>query len=93
MQAVCPPASSIIRTWLSVVELQRQLYVPRWLGTCNLSHRGSQAHIGRIELDVVEGVDEVTSELQTEALCKLKVLVQAQIHISEMRRTQPSELR
>ena len=89
MQAVCPPASSIIRIWLSVVELQRELYVPRWLGTCNLSHRGSQAHIWCIELDVVESIDKVGAELQTETLTELKILMQTHVHVCEMRRTQP----
>src|SRR6185437_8935499 len=93
MQAACPPASSIIRAKLSVVEFQRQLYVSWGLGACDLSHRGSQAHIWCIELDVVESVDEVGPELQTEPLIKLKILVQTHIHVCEMRRTQPTELR
>ena len=61
-------ACLIIRALFSVVELQRQLDVPWGLGTCNLSHRGSQAHVWCVELDVVESIDEVGSELQTEPL-------------------------
>ena len=93
MQAVCPPASSIIRIWLSVVELQRELYVPRWLGTCNLSHRSAQAHVRCVELDMVEGVDEVGPELQPEPLPDWEVFVQAQVDVGVVGRTKPIELR
>src|SRR6266849_2006272 len=96
MQVEYPPASPIIRVLFSVVELQRQLYVPRGLGTCNLSHRGcgaSEAHVRCIELDVVESVDEVASELQTKPLAELEVLMQTQVHVGVMRRAQRSELR
>src|SRR6266852_3150693 len=93
MQVEYPPASPIIRVLFSVVELQGQLYIPRGLGTCNLSHRGSEAHVWCIELDVVESVDEVASKLQTKPLAELEVLMQTQVHVGVMRRAQRSELR
>ena len=69
-------ACLIIRALCSVVELQRKLDVPWGLSTRNLSHLGSQAHVGCVELDVVESIDEVGSELQTKPLRYLKVLMQ-----------------
>ena len=83
---------TIIRAWLSVVELQRQLYVPRWLSACDLPHRGSETHVRCIELDVVECIDKVGPELQSESLSELKVLMQTHVHVGEVRRTQTSEL-
>ncbi len=63
-------------TWFaSIVELQRQLYVPGWLGRGDLSHGRTQAHVWCIKLGVVEGIDEVSPELQSEALRQLEVFV------------------
>ncbi len=45
-------------------------------------------HIGCVVLDVVEGVDEVGSELQPESLADREVLVQAEVNVAVMRRTQ-----
>ena len=61
-------ACLIIRALCLEVELQRQLDVPWGLSARNLSHRGSQAHVWCVELDVVESIDEVGSELQTKPL-------------------------
>ena len=61
----------IIRGLCLVVELQRQLDVPWRLGALggpNLPHRWSKAHVRRVELYVVECIDEVSSELQLEPL-------------------------
>ena len=80
-------ACLIIRALFSVVELQRQLDVPWGLGTCNLSHRGSQAHVWCVELDVVESVNEISSELEAEPLRQQKVLMQTQIYVRVTRRT------
>lgn len=77
----------------SKIELQRQLYVPGRLGAGNLSHRRSQTHIRCIELDMVESIDEVGSELQPESLAHREVLMQTQVDVAVMRRTQISELR
>ena len=81
-------ACLIIRALCSEVELQRQLYVPWGLGSCNLPHRGSQGHVWGVELDVVESIDEVGSELQTKPLRYLKVLMQTQVYVGVMRRAQ-----
>jgi len=86
-------ACIIIRSSFSVVEFQRQLYVPWGLGTGNLSHRGSQTHVGRVELDMVESVDEVGSELQPESLADWEVLMHTHVDVGVMGRTQPIELR
>ena len=79
------PACIIIRVLFSVVELQSQLYVPRGLGACDLSHLGSQGRVGCVELGVVKGVDEVGSELQSESLRNGEVLVQTQVDVAVMR--------
>src|SRR5215472_8751652 len=76
----------IIRVPTSIIELQCELYVPGRLGTCDLSHRVSQAHVGRIVLDVIESVNEVGSKLQAEALGNRKVFMQAQIYVGVTRR-------
>ena len=86
-------ACIIIRALFSVVEFQRQLYVSRWLCAGNLSHRGSQTHVGCVVLDVVEGVDEVGPELQTEPLSELKILMQTHVNVCEMGRAERSKLR
>jgi len=77
----------------SVVEFQRQLYVPWGLGTGNLSHRGSQTHVWCVVLDMVESVDEVGSELQPELLPDRKVFMHTQVDVGVMGRTQVIELR
>ena len=79
-------ACIIILVLFSVIEFQSQLYVPWGLGAFDLSHAGTDAHIRCVELDVVEHVDEVGSELQAEPLRKLEVLVQAQVYVCVMRR-------
>ena len=78
-------ACLIIRGLLSVVELQSKLDIPWRLGTGNLSHGGTKAHVWRVELDVVKRIEEVGSELQFEPLCKLQVLMQTQVYVGEMR--------
>lgn len=86
-------ACIIIGASCSVVEFERQLYVPRGLSTGNLPHCGSQAHVRCVELGVVEEVDEVGSELQPESIGEREVLVHAHVDICVMWRTQPIELR
>ena len=86
-------ACIIIRALFSVVEFQRQLYVPWRLGTGNLSHRGSQTHVGCVVLDMVESVDEVGPELQPESLSDREILVHAHVDVGVTGRTQSIELR
>src|SRR4029077_786577 len=86
-------ACIIIRVLFSIIEFQSQLYVSWGLGACNLPHRGSQTHIRCVELDVVEGIDEVGSELQFEPLRNHEILMQAQIDVGVMRGGYRSELR
>src|SRR3954463_13515789 len=92
MQAGSPPAS-LYGFCFSVIKFQRQLYVPRRRGASDLSHRRAETHIWCVELNVVEGVDKVASELQPEPLCKLEVLVQTQINVRVVGRAQAAELR
>ena len=87
--AACP----IIRALRLVIELQSELNIPWRLSTGNLPHSGTEAHVWRVELHVVERIDEVSSELQLEAFRKQEVLMQTQVHVGETRPTQPSELR
>jgi hypothetical protein len=61
-------ACLIVRRLLLVVELQRELNISGRLGAGDLPHGCSQAHIRCVQLRVVEGVDEVGSELQPEPL-------------------------
>ena len=78
-------ACIIIRTLFSVVEFQRQLYVPWGLGAGNLSHRGSQTHVGCVVLGMVESVDEVGSELEPESLADGEVFMHTQIDVGVTR--------
>src|SRR5215475_988648 len=93
MQAGGPPASLIIVLRFSEVELERQLYVPRRLGICNLPHRWPNARIRRLKVYMVKRVDEVGAELQLEPLRHLKVLVQAEVQVGVTRCAQAAELR
>ena len=86
-------ACLIVRCLYLVVELQRKLNVPRRLGAGNLPHRGPKAHVWRVQLDMVEGIDEVSSKLQSEPLGHLEVLLDAQVYVGEVRRSQSRELR
>lgn len=91
MQAHEMPASLyviLIRDPVSVIEFQSQLYISWRLGTGDLSHRGSQTHVRCVELHVVERVDEVASELQAESLSNREVLMQTEVDVAVMRRTQ-----
>lgn len=83
-------ACLIIRVLFSVVELQRQLDIPWRLGTGNLSHVSANTRAGHVQLYVVKRIDEVRSELQPEPLCHLEVLLQTQVNVGVMRRSQPS---
>ena len=83
----------IIRIQSSVVEFQSQLYVPWRLGGRNLAHSGTITHIGCVVLGVVEGVDEVGSELQPESLGDWEVFMQAHVDVGVTGRTQSIELR
>src|SRR5256885_8840172 len=86
-------ACLIIRGLCLVVELQRKLNVPWRLSTGNLSQLRTQVpNVWCVQLDVVEGIDEVSSELQFEPLRNLDVLVQTQIYIGVTRRAQVCEL-
>src|SRR5258708_24421318 len=85
-------ACLIIRGLCLVVELQRQLDVPWSLGVGNLSHGRSKAHIRCVELDVVECIDEVSSELQPEPLRECEVLMQTQVYVGVTRPSQTAEL-
>ena len=80
-------ARFIIRGLFLVIDFQGQLYVPGWLSTCDLPHRGSKAHIGCVELDVIERVDEVGSELQSKLFPDREVFMQTHVYIGVMRRT------
>ncbi len=89
-------ACIIIRALFSVVEFQRQLYVPWGLGAGNLSHRGwrlaglnrcGQTHVRCVELDMVESVDEVGSELQPESLSDWEILMQTHVDVGVVGRT------
>ena len=70
-------ACPIIRGLGLVVELQRKLYVPRVLRARNLPHCASKIHIRCVEVDVIEGVHEIATELKLVPFRKLKVLLQA----------------
>jgi len=78
-------ACLIIRALLLVVELQRELDIPRGLSAGDLPHRGVDAGVWDVELNMVEEIDEVSSELQLEPLRKLEVLMDTQIYGGEMR--------
>src|SRR5438045_6571985 len=70
----------------SVIEFQRQLYVPWGLGSGYLPHGGAQPHVWRVVLDVVESIKEVASELQSEPLGNREILMQTQIDVGVRRR-------
>ena len=72
---------------MSEVEFQGQLYVPWVLGGRDLSHTVTQTHVRCVELDVVESVNEISSELEAEPLRQQKVLMQTQIYVRVTRRT------
>ena len=76
-----------------VVEFESELNVPWRLGAGNLTHGGAKAHVGRVVLYVVKGVDEVSSELQVEPLCNVEVLGQTEVYVGVVRTAQTSELR
>jgi hypothetical protein len=86
-------ACIIIRGLTSIIEFQRQLYVPWGLSACDLSDRRPQTGVGRVVLDMVKGVDEVATKLQTDAFRQLEVFVQARVDIEVARRAQTSQLR
>ena len=93
MQARSAPASLIIRFLTSIVELQRQLDVSWRLSARNLAHAGANTHARCIVLNMIEGVDEVRAELQPESFGNRKVLMQAEIDVTVMRRPEVGELR
>ena len=76
-----------------VVEFESELNVPWRLGAGNLTHGGAKAHVGRVVLYMVKGVDEVSSELQFEPLCNLEVLGQTDVYVGVVRTAQTRELR
>src|SRR5579863_7508209 len=86
-------ACLIIRGLCLVVELQRKLNIPRTLGTGNLPHCRSKAHVRSVGLHVVERVQEVGSKLQPEAFRHLEVFMETQIHVSVMWAAKSRELR
>src|ERR1700745_678937 len=86
--AACP----IIRAPCLVVELQSELDVPWRLSAGNLPHGGTEAHVWRVQLHVVKRINEISPELQSEALSELEVLMQTQVYIGVMRTSQPAEL-
>ena len=47
-----------------------------------------KTHIGCVVLDMVESIDEVGSELQPESLGNREVLMQTEVNVAVMRRTQ-----
>jgi len=69
-------ACIIIRVLASIIEFQRQLYIPHRLGAGDLSHTGiarrklrcAQAHVRSVVINVVKEVDEVIGK----SLCKLR---------------------
>ena len=83
-----PELPAQLYEFASVIEFQRQLYVPGWLGAVDQSHRSPQSHVWRVVLDMVESINEVASELQSEPLCNREVLMQTQIYVRVMWRAQ-----
>jgi hypothetical protein len=77
---VCSPAPSYFTGGL-VVQLQGKLDIPWVLRAGDLTHGRSKVHVWSVQVDVVEGIDEVGSELQSEPLCELEVLLQAQVEV------------
>src|SRR5215469_5375965 len=86
-------ACLIIRGLQLVVELQGELNVPWRLGAGNLTHAAAKAHVRRVILYVVKGIDEVSSKLQFEPLCNLEVLGQTEVDVRVVRTAQARELR
>ena len=80
-----PELPAPLYEFASVIEFQRQLYVPGWLGAGDLPHRGAQAHVRRVVLDMVERINEVAPELQSEPLRNREVLMQTQVDIRVVR--------
>ena len=83
----------IIRGPRLIIEFQRELNVSWRLCATNLSHVGANTHVGYVELNVVERIDEFSPELQLESLSECEIFMQAQIHIRVMRPSKTSELR
>lgn len=81
-------ACLIIRVLFLVVELQRKLDIPWRLGTGNLPHATANTCVGHVQLYVVKRIDKVRPELQPEPLCHLEVLLQTQVYVGVMRRSQ-----
>src|SRR6185312_16222061 len=77
----------------SIVKLERQLNVPWRLRAGNLAHGRSKAHIRSVVLNMIEEVDEVTPELQSDPFRDWKVLMQAHIHVGITRRPEATKLR
>src|SRR5579863_10304446 len=65
----------------SEVELQGELDVARVLRAIDQPHIASQRRSRSIQVDAVEGVDEVGAELQPLRLGDAKVLLQTQVHV------------
>src|SRR5438270_5631534 len=78
-QASCNACPMISR---SGVELQRELNIPRILRAVDQTHiAGRNVGRGSIQVHVVEGVDEIRSELQFHRFLYSKVLLEAEIDI------------
>src|SRR2546430_6001938 len=85
-QASKTPASIIHR---SVIEFQSELDIARRLGTGEDAHPRTHSRRAtiRIQIDAIEGIKEVRTELQLHSLSDGEILLQAQVHICVSRST------
>ncbi len=87
-------ACLIIRALRLEIELQRELNVSRGLRRLNNSGgRLSHRRIGYREVDAVKRIQEVCTELESESLADLEVLLQAGIPVVVSRAPQTAQLR
>ena len=67
----------------SEIELQSQLNIPWILRRVDQTHAGTQGRTRRsVQVDVIECVDEVCSELEPHRFCDVEILLQAEVQIS-----------
>jgi len=92
-----PELPAPLYEFASVIEFQRQLYVPHRLGAGDLTHTSvarnriwgyAQTHVWSIVLYVVKEIDEVGTELQPESLRNRKILMQTQVNVGVMGRAE-----
>lgn len=86
-------ACLIIRRLQLIVELKSELDVSWRLCTGDLPQRWTQVpRIRRVGLHMVESIDEVRAELQSEPLRHLEVLMKAEVYVRVVCRPQVAEL-